>query len=602
MAWELEQAGWRVLLEAWDFAPGSAWVQQMDEAVREATRTLAVLSPAYLDSVYGRAEWQAAWAGDPLGRQRKLLTVRVRECSRPGLLGQVVGVDLFGVAEPEARRRLVGLVRAVAAGRAKPDLPPNFPLADGTQSDQPRFPTLLPELWNVPARIPIFTGRDRELAELRARLAADCRVVLHGIGGVGKSQLAVEYAHQNSAGYNVVWWLQADQPALARERVAQLADRLGIPLGADVSAALSAELERRRPTLLIFDDAADPEQIVPLLPIASAGHVLVTSRDPRWQDVASQLRLDVLTHADAVHLLRKKLDWLDDSDADRLARALGELPLALAQAATFLGETGIPARTYLDLLGSRTSDLLSEGTPASYPRSLAASWRLSMQRLHAEDPAAEQLLRLSAFLATAPIPLGTFPAAAGHLPPELDASVGDALAFRRMVARIARYARVGTWPRTPTRGSARPWAPTMTTPCGSPAASATPTGTTPSTTPQAPSTRTRWRGDGGRSARTTPRPCTPPVASPPTCLSSATPGAPGCSKRTPSAGADACSATTTSPPCARPTTSPAACASWTTPARRGSWTRTRSPAAATFSARTTRTPWPPPPTSPPTCG
>jgi len=62
-----------------------------------------------------------------------------------------------------------------------------------------------------------------------------------------------------------------------------------------------------------------------------------------------------------------------------------------------------------------------------------------MQRLHAEDPAAEQLLRLSAFLATAPIPLGTFPAAAGHLPPELDASVGDALAFRRVVARIARY-------------------------------------------------------------------------------------------------------------------------------------------------------------------
>jgi hypothetical protein len=127
ISWQLEEARWRTLFQAWDIVPGKNWVHSMHEGVQRATRTLAVLSPAYLRSMYGTAEWEAAWAADPLGRRRKLLPVRVAECDRPGLLGQVVGVDLFRCEPAEARRRLLDAVQASIAGRMPPTSPPPFP-------------------------------------------------------------------------------------------------------------------------------------------------------------------------------------------------------------------------------------------------------------------------------------------------------------------------------------------------------------------------------------------------------------------------------------------------------------------------------------------
>ena len=106
VAWVLEEDGHKVLVQAWDFVPGSNWIQGMQAGAARAARTIAVLSPAYLESEYGTAEWQAAWASDPAGAHRKLLVTRVTDCDRPGLLAGVVGVDLFGRTEAEARARL----------------------------------------------------------------------------------------------------------------------------------------------------------------------------------------------------------------------------------------------------------------------------------------------------------------------------------------------------------------------------------------------------------------------------------------------------------------------------------------------------------------
>src|SRR5690242_15404286 len=105
IAWQLEEDGYRVLIQAWDMVPGSNWTHRMQEGVRGASRTVAVMSAAYLDSVFATAEWEAAWRDDPLGEQRKLLVLRVAECDRPGLLAGVVSVDLFGVGKTAARTR-----------------------------------------------------------------------------------------------------------------------------------------------------------------------------------------------------------------------------------------------------------------------------------------------------------------------------------------------------------------------------------------------------------------------------------------------------------------------------------------------------------------
>lgn len=132
IAWVLEENGYSTLLQVWDFGPGSRFVEEMHRAAGAAERTVAVLSSAYLDSRFGAAEWQAAWADDPDGRLRKLLAFRIEDCPRPGLLGQLVSVDLFGVTEEAAAARVLAAARG---GRDKPATRPVFPgrpPADGT--------------------------------------------------------------------------------------------------------------------------------------------------------------------------------------------------------------------------------------------------------------------------------------------------------------------------------------------------------------------------------------------------------------------------------------------------------------------------------------
>jgi TIR domain-containing protein len=140
IAWALEEDGHRVLIQAWDFVPGSNWIRGMDAGTREAARTIAVMSGAYLKSAYGSAEWRAAWASDPGGTNRKLLVVRVEPCDRPQLLAALVGIDLFGIPQADARTRLRAMVAAAATGRAKPSAPPEFPGLSRAVPDEPGFP------------------------------------------------------------------------------------------------------------------------------------------------------------------------------------------------------------------------------------------------------------------------------------------------------------------------------------------------------------------------------------------------------------------------------------------------------------------------------
>ncbi|WP_347176877.1 TIR domain-containing protein [Parafrankia sp. EAN1pec] len=124
IAWVLEEAGYTTRLQVWDFGPGSRFVDQMHQAAQQAQRTVAVLSDAYLGSRFGAAEWQAAWADDPDGRIGKLLVFRVEDCPQPGLLGQLVSVDLFGVGQEAAAGRLLAAARGE---RGKPSTRPVFP-------------------------------------------------------------------------------------------------------------------------------------------------------------------------------------------------------------------------------------------------------------------------------------------------------------------------------------------------------------------------------------------------------------------------------------------------------------------------------------------
>src|SRR6266481_4927503 len=135
IAWHLEEAGYTAVLQKWDFSAGSHFVTEMHRATQIAPRTIAVLSKAYIESAYAEAEWQGVESGPDRGRQ-KLLVFRIEDCPRPGLLGQLVSVDLFGVDRETARSRLLAAIRE---GRRKPALPPDFPLQEAP-TREPEFP------------------------------------------------------------------------------------------------------------------------------------------------------------------------------------------------------------------------------------------------------------------------------------------------------------------------------------------------------------------------------------------------------------------------------------------------------------------------------
>ncbi|WP_222932743.1 replication protein RepA [Nocardia yunnanensis] len=124
IAWELECAGYSTEIQAWDFEPGARFVEEMDRATTMSERTIAVVSTAYCQSDFARAEWQEAFRSDPTGEGRRLLAFRIEDCKRPGLLGQLVSVDLFGISEDQARDQLI---KTVQRGRRKPKIAPIFP-------------------------------------------------------------------------------------------------------------------------------------------------------------------------------------------------------------------------------------------------------------------------------------------------------------------------------------------------------------------------------------------------------------------------------------------------------------------------------------------
>ncbi|WP_131729376.1 toll/interleukin-1 receptor domain-containing protein, partial [Frankia sp. CpI1-P] len=124
VAWQLEAAGYTTRIQAWDFGAGAHFVTEMHRAAQHAARTVAVLSAAYLSSAYAEAEWQAAWQQDPSGEDRRLLVFRIEDCPRPGLLAQLVSVDLFDLDPDTAATRLVAAARGE---RGKPTVEPSFP-------------------------------------------------------------------------------------------------------------------------------------------------------------------------------------------------------------------------------------------------------------------------------------------------------------------------------------------------------------------------------------------------------------------------------------------------------------------------------------------
>ena len=451
VAWQLTDAGYTVELDVWDWAVGQNFMLAMSDALARCDRVLALFSAAYFEQPrYTTEEWTGAMLHGPETGQGRLVPVRVANISpegMPAMLQTLVFCDLFGLDADEARRVLLEAV----AGPRRPGGEPVFP-GRGTPGGLrrlggagPRLPGRLPRVWNLPARNAGFTGRDGLLVAVRERLLAGDRAVmqaLQGMGGVGKTQLAIEYAYRFAGAYDLAWWVNAEQARLIGDQFAALGAALGCVqpwAGVEmVRAAVLGELRERGRWLLVFDNAENSADITGWLP-GGGGHVLITSREREWTEIAVPVEVDVLPRPESVAILQGRVAGLTEADADRVADQLGDLPLAVAGAAGYMAETGMVAAEYLGLLRTRAAQLLDQvPRGSSYPRSLAAATGLIAERLTAEDPAAAELASTCAFLAPEPIPEDLFTSAVGDLPGELAARAADPLAWRQTLAQLAR--------------------------------------------------------------------------------------------------------------------------------------------------------------------
>ena len=270
----------------------------------------------------------------------------------------------------------------------------------------------VPQIWNVPNRNADFTGREVILEKLHDDLAGDGTAVVlaravYGLGGVGKTQLVLEYAHRFQADYDLIWWIDAEQPLEISLALADLAGRLGLPTSDNAAESAAAALEQLRRGvagrwLLIFDNAEDPEDLAAFLP-AGSGHIIITSRNRAWTRHAGPVELDVFSQRESVVHLLRHVPGLDDLDATRVSRAVGDLPLAIEQAAAWLAETGMPAGLYAEWLETQATSALGLNKPLDYAKPVAAAWNLSINRLRERSPASIRLLQILAFCSPGPI-------------------------------------------------------------------------------------------------------------------------------------------------------------------------------------------------------
>ena len=334
---------------------------------------------------------------------------------------------------------------------------PHAPGDDVTQSRPlpptgPRQHLKQPHVWHgVPDRNPDFTGRQSLLDEIRSHLSRDVSVLmpeaLHGLGGVGKTQVAIEFAHRFSTDYDLVWWINAEELTLIRASLTELASQLGLPIAEDTEQTARTVLEALRQGqpyprwLLIFDNAMEPTAVKQYLPFPS-GHTLITSRNREWESFAKIIPVGIFSRQESIDLIQLHAPGITLKDADRLADRLGDLPLALQQAATWQSETGMSVDEYIQLFETESGRLLSESLPASYTRPVAVTWRLAFDHLTSNAPAAAELLYLSAFFG--PRPIRTSILTAGRLVPGLPSALSEAtkdpMLLGRAIREIGQYA------------------------------------------------------------------------------------------------------------------------------------------------------------------
>jgi len=362
-------------------------------------------------------------------------------------LSRVASIFVSGMPEQKAAEQLIGQLGVTAR-----------PGADRGYASVTRYPGNAPEIDRAPARNSRFTGRENDLRQLRDQLrhhgeAVVIPVTLQGLGGVGKTQIALEYVHRFKNDYDLVWWLECGQPQFIDSSLTDLGEQLQDVFGVSSPVAANAEesaravlrtLEERRAVkrwLLVYDNAEEIESVRPFLPL-SGGHVIITSRNRAWSEIYQDhlLPVEVFTRQESMAHLRQRAPSITEQEASQVADVLGDLPLAVALAGAWLAETGYVVSDYLGELQRQGPRALSYSSLAEYPEPLSRAWDLSLNRLEERSPAAARLFQLCSVMnPRIALELLYSPAMARVLKP-LDPTLSEPLVIGKVVRELDRLA------------------------------------------------------------------------------------------------------------------------------------------------------------------
>ncbi|MEV6777583.1 tetratricopeptide repeat protein [Streptomyces syringium] len=305
-----------------------------------------------------------------------------------------------------------------------------------------------PGLNNLPApRSAVFVGRDEDLARLGAAMdGGGAATVVHGLGGMGKSTLALHYAHRHRDRYNPVWWVPAETPDGITLALASLAAHLDPYAGltattsGEAAAWATAWLQSHEGWLLVLDNAETPDDLAPMIgPLTTGQHLITSRRATGWHHLARPLGLRTLDPDASTDLLMRitgEPDGPDDALAE-LAAELGHLPLALTQAAAYIQHTAITPASYLARLRRHPARMFAASATDNHERTIARVWQLTLQAIAARDPLAVDILRTFAWLGPDDVPR--------ELAEALD---DDPIAVDEALALLHAYSMITLTPRT----------------------------------------------------------------------------------------------------------------------------------------------------------
>ncbi|MEV7393593.1 FxSxx-COOH system tetratricopeptide repeat protein [Streptomyces sp. NPDC091215] len=437
----LERRGIRVVFMRWDSPAEETLVDLLRGLSLAEGRVLILVSERYFQlGPRTFEEWNAALREVVAPDPSRFAAVSVTNSSVPSAIAVLAPVDLTNMGAEEAERRLLDRLDLPSGGRPASDSGPRGP----------RFPAAMPEVWGgVPRRNTRFTGREPLLSDayhlLQGSEPGAGVLTLHGMSGVGKTQLAAEYVYRFGSEYDVVWWVNAENRATYRRLLAELAPKLSLSTGDEYGERLRAvrdSLRRGNPYsrwLLILDGADEPDQIWDLVP-TGPGHVIITSRNPEWNEHNSNLlEVRVYNRDESVAFIRRRAPRLTEPEADQLADALEDLPLLLDQTAGWLNDSDLSVEGYIALLdGGVDQDVVR--VSADFPLTFQTAWSILLNKLRDTVPESVDLLRLCTFFAPGFIPVRMLREMShDDLPEQLVGLLDDPLLWNKAINQLRQY-------------------------------------------------------------------------------------------------------------------------------------------------------------------